>query len=531
MTLAMMHGLLLVLAALSDLWPSAQASVCESRGENFGGDSITILPPPKALVQTSYMEECVENAPGTVYNNEVYSDGNGPRGAHNASECCALCAASDGCSFWSFNIDPSLNKPLGFCRWGDLASCCFLQSASSNLTTLGPTEPSQMFGAKGRWTSGSVAPTLTVPDVQLGARTTVGPVKTELAISATTGAVATDPLLLPLVQLIEEDIFLISGIRINGTGAHVGTPAVGDISFSLLSKPGTEGHPSGVAYTDPDAEKYSITIDGRGAAVSCYAYTGCAWGVTSLLQTLCVSGVPVQTAAFPTYNLTDSPDIPYRGMLVDTARSLVTPHDLMEAAQTARYYKIRYLHLHLTDDHSWTFPSTTFPHLGDKNIGFRGRAPKVYSTQQLQQLVSYADARGVTVIPELEGPGHSSAMRRSDPAFNGEGGETGQGGGVINAANQTVYDGMQTIVQEMADIFSSSPYIHVGCDETSTPPSLPGYKQFATEHNISGGEDLFAYYVKTMVEAVKKTGKKPMIWCVHARARALIRWPSFELHI
>lgn len=83
-------------------------------------------------------------------------------------------------------------------------------------------------------------------------------------------------------------------------------------------------------------------------------------------------------------------------------------------------------------------------------------------------------------------------MRRSDPAFNGEGGETPQGGGVINAANQSVYDGMATIVQEMADIFQSSPYIHVGCDETSTPPSLPGYPEFAAKHNISDGEDLFA---------------------------------------
>jgi N-acetyl-beta-hexosaminidase len=50
---------------------------------------------------------------------------------------------------------------------------------------------------------------------------------------------------------------------------------------------------------------------------------------------------------------------------------------------------------------------------------------------------------------------------------------------VINAANQSVYDGMATIVEEMADVFKSSPYIHVGCDETSTPPSLPGYKPFA----------------------------------------------------
>ena len=67
---------------------------------------------------------------------------------------------------------------------------------------------------------------------------------------------------------------------------------------------------------------------------------------------------------------------------------------------------------------------------------------------------------------------------------------------------------MATIVGEMAEIFKSSPYIHVGCDETSKPPSLPGYASFATEHNISDGQDLFAYYVKTMADAVKQTGKQ-----------------------
>jgi N-acetyl-beta-hexosaminidase len=64
-------------------------------------------------------------------------------------------------------------------------------------------------------------------------------------------------------------------------------------------------------------------------------------------------------------------------VMVDTARALVTPHQLLDAVQTARFYKIRYLHLHMTDDHAWTFPSAAFPLLGTANIGFRGRTPKV----------------------------------------------------------------------------------------------------------------------------------------------------------
>jgi hypothetical protein len=85
-----------LLCVLSPPW--AAASVCESRGDNFGGDSIYILPPPKSLTRTNYSLQCTENAAGTLYNNDLYADGSGPRGAHNASECCALCAANDACS-------------------------------------------------------------------------------------------------------------------------------------------------------------------------------------------------------------------------------------------------------------------------------------------------------------------------------------------------------------------------------------------------------------------------------------------------
>ena len=370
-----------LLCVLSPPW--AAASVCESRGDNFGGDSIYILPPPKSLTRTNYSLQCTENAAGTLYNNDLYADGSGPRGAHNASECCALCAANDACSLcapialrlssthfprwlagalrqyhstlatlhpfltshiaerrwlcstltfacclsrsWSYNVDPSLpNVPPGTCRWGALTWCCFFHSSSTNLTTLKPTEPSNQFGAKGQWSSGTIAPTTASTNDDshgVGAAAAAGPVKTELVITASTGVFATDPSLLPLAGLIAEDIFLISGIQLNATTTAVGKPAIGDISFSLL-KPTQRGlsrrdaadaddiagaAAAPLAHTDPDAEKYTITIDGRGVAVGCYAYTGCAWGVTTLLQTLCVSGVPFQTAAFPTYNVTDGP--------------------------------------------------------------------------------------------------------------------------------------------------------------------------------------------------------------------------------
>lgn len=123
---------------------------------------------------------------------------------------------------------------------------------------------------------------------------------------AKTSIVASSETLVPLAQVLANDIFQLSGIQLNAsTTAGVGT--AGDITLTLIPSE-TAWH--GAAHLAPDAEKYSVTIDGRGAAISCHTYTGCAWGVTTLLQTMCISGVAYQTAAFPSYNLTDWPDVP-----------------------------------------------------------------------------------------------------------------------------------------------------------------------------------------------------------------------------
>ena len=123
--------MLATLALALALAATAGASVCESRGPNFGGSNILVLPPPKHLVNTSFSMECKENAPGTVYNNAIYADGSGPRGADNATDCCAQCAVADGCKYWSYNVDPALpNVTQGTCRWGALTWCCFFHSAS-----------------------------------------------------------------------------------------------------------------------------------------------------------------------------------------------------------------------------------------------------------------------------------------------------------------------------------------------------------------------------------------------------------------
>ena len=110
-------------------------------------------------------------------------------------------------------------------------------------------------------------------------------------------------------------------------------------------------------------------------------------------------------------------------------------------------------------------------------------------------------------------------MRRSDPTFQGEGGVIPGEGGVVNAASDAVYAGFEAILAEAADIFHPTPFIHVGCDETSTPTSLPGYADFAKRHGISGADDLFAYWVKRQADAVRALNKTAMLWGPASLAR------------
>lgn len=252
-----------------------------------------------------------------------------------------------------------------------------MHSDKANLTHLSPTEPAaNEFGAKGAWTSGQLVPA--------AKGVAAGPQQLELALSvAQTAIVATDEELTGLATLLSHDIYAVSGLRLNATGTAA-KPAAGDVSFSFGQPPPTlRRQLDGSAST----EWYSLVVDGHGVAITCASYTGCAWGATTLLQTLCVEGVDIQELAVPAMEVHDHPDVPYRAALLDTARSLVSIQDLYQAVNMVRFYKIPFLHLHLTDDHGWTFPSAAFPQLSANNVGFRGRAPVVFNATELKGVV------------------------------------------------------------------------------------------------------------------------------------------------
>jgi hexosaminidase len=136
--------------------------------------------------------------------------------------------------------------------------------------------------------------------------------------------------------------------------------------------------------------------------------------------------------------------------------------------------------------------------------------------KELTDLVAFGDARGVTLVPELETPGHSGAIRLAMPdvfdAPRTRGGEAWIA--AMNMANDKMYPALDTLVGEICEVFKSSPYFHIGCDETQLGilAGLPATKEYLAKHNMTGVHELFIRHVQRMSQFVAKRGKKTIAW-------------------
>ncbi|MCY2926439.1 MAG: family 20 glycosylhydrolase, partial [Planctomycetota bacterium] len=297
----------------------------------------------------------------------------------------------------------------------------------------------------------------------------------------------------PLAAVLSDEIYLASGVRLP---VGSGPARAGDIVLELCDR--------------LDEEAYSFYVTDR-ALVRGGSYIGLAWGTATLLQALDAAG---DKPALPHLSIADQPDAPYRGFMKDVARQEVTIEELHATVELCRLYKVRYLHLHLNDDQAWTFPSKAYPKLGSGNFSAHsGPTPKVYDRQALKALVRFADERGVTIIPELEGPMHSDSLRIPYPeVFDANEGPAHMG--IVNTASDDVYPALDTLLGEIVEVFASSPYVHIGCDEVDTGriPGAPSYKKFMDKHAFKDPGECFAYYVRQMADSAKRHGKTPICW-------------------
>ena len=150
---------------------------------------------------------------------------------------------------------------------------------------------------------------------------------------------------------------------------------------------------------------------------------------------------------------------PLNILTLDVARryhSLSTLRYLIRCCELA---KVPFLQLHLTDDQNWMFPSKLVPSIEKLN---QHRKP-AYSVSELRGLQSFGKKHGVTLIPEIDLPGHSSILVRFEPKKFGINGR----GNCINFSSPEVREFSKALLQEVSEVFIDSPYIHIGGDEAN----------------------------------------------------------------
>ena len=326
--------------------------------------------------------------------------------------------------------------------------------------------------------------------------------------------VAREKQLQPLAEVLSEEVALLTGLKLKVT---TGPSRAGDIVLQIDNtiRAGEQIlvlRNRELVRTADGA--HTIVID-QQAVVTGFDYRATAEGSSTILQLL-----GTEKGGFHLSKLTikDWPHSDYCGVMLDVARQDHPIEAIKKVVQLCRLYKARYLQLHLTDDQGWTFPSTKYPQLGTKNHGAHGGvAPRVYNLKELKDLVAYADARGVTIVPEFEMPGHSAAAARSLPEiFDAINPESKQpvGIGCMNMSSEAIYPALDTIIGEMCSVFKSSPYFHIGSDEvTSGRLSLhSGYKAFMEKHGLKNDGELADHFVREICALVKKHGKKAIKW-------------------
>ena len=216
----------------------------------------------------------------------------------------------------------------------------------------------------------------------------------------------------------------------------------------------------------------------------------------------------------PKVDIQDTPRFPWRGTLIDPARNFLPVSTVKRYIDHISELKLNILHWHLVDDQGWRIESLIFPKLHQAG-GKKG----YYTQAQIHEIIDYAEKRNVMVLPEIDMPGHTSAMLAAYPELSctKKTVQIRQRPGIFASAlcvsNNAVYDFIDRLIGEVAGLFPS-PFIHIGSDEVLAGDWL-NHDECIGLMNRTGIKDkigLHAHFVSHVNDILKKHNKKMIVW-------------------
>jgi len=287
-----------------------------------------------------------------------------------------------------------------------------------------------------------------------------------------------------------------------------------------------------------EAEGYELSVAEGGAVIKARTPAGLLYGGVTLWQLLTLTPPQGGVASVPAVVIRDAPRFAWRGLMLDSARHYQSPEYIKHFIDWMALHKLNVLHWHLTDDQAWRLEIKKYPKL--TSVGAwrvpAGQGPRAdidpdtgkprlyggfYTQEQARDIVAYAAARSVRVVPEIEMPGHASAAIVAYPEL-----------GVPPAANKLkevpsdwgVYENLfnveestfkflENVLTEVMDVFPGE-YIHVGGDEAVKPQweSSPRVRARMQEFGVADAHALQGYFIQRMGKFISQHGRRLIGW-------------------
>lgn len=272
-------------------------------------------------------------------------------------------------------------------------------------------------------------------------------------------------------------------------------------------------------------EAYTLEIE-RGRIV---LEANDAQGISNALATLHQLILTAKDNKLPIINIQDKPRFGYRGLMLDCSRHFWTVDELKETLSQMAFFKLNKLQMHLTDNNAWRLAMDQYPELTAKGTyysDFPDLSGKYYSTNDLKEIVKYAQALGIEIIPEVDLPGHAIALLAAMPQLSCKGGtfkaypeelplnQRKRGNeNMLCIGNPESIRFAQEVVDALIQIFPSK-YIHLGGDEVPTAiwEKCPKCQALYKKEGMKEPGELQDFFTRKMSEYIRSKGKIMVGW-------------------
>jgi len=280
-------------------------------------------------------------------------------------------------------------------------------------------------------------------------------------------------------------------------------------------------------------EAYHLTVSPKGVMLESPSPSGLFYGVQTLLQLMPLQKVKLSDVVLPSVEIRDAPRFIWRGLHLDVGRHFMPKEFIKKYLDYMAIHKFNTFHWHLTEDQGWRIEIKKYPRLTEVGsvrketlAGHYGSktydgtpAGGFYTQDEVKEIVAYAADRFITVVPEIEMPGHSLGALTAYPELGCTGGpyEVATTWGVFDdvycAGKDETYAFLQDVLTELIPLFPGE-YFHIGGDECPKTrwAKCPLCKQKMKDEGLKTEHELQSYFVQRMEKFLNENGKKLIGW-------------------